>query len=111
VRTETLVVATGRVQWAKADSYSLVRTRTANLRVYWAGGVLPPSVFVGNTVNFAGRLITLNEGKIMRISDAVPFPGAFWSIVEPLYAYLWHFLEDPREWCSAEIVDRQRWEA
>ena len=99
------------MQWAKADTYSLVRTRTANLRVWWAGGGLPPMVYVGNKVNFVGRLLTHDEGKYMRISDAVPFEGKYWKVIEPLYAYLWHFLEDPRDWCDPAIVDKQRWGA
>lgn len=98
------------MQWHKASAYySLVRTRTANLRVWWAGGILPPSVFVGNKVNFIGRLITEDEGKRFKISDAIPFQGKYWKVIEPLYAYLFHFTDDPRTWCPPEIVDKQRW--
>lgn len=88
-----------------------MRTRTANLRVWWAGGILPPSVYVSRKVNFIGRLITMDEGKMLRISDAVPFEGRYWKIIDPVYAYLFHFLDDPREWCTPEIIDKQRWRA
>lgn len=72
LRTETLVVAFGRVQWAKAGSYSLIRTRTANLRVYWAGKTMPPEVYVGHTVCFAGKIKTYDGGRLVLVVDAVP---------------------------------------
>lgn len=62
----------GRVQWAKADSYSLIKTRTANLRVWWVEGILPPDVYVGRMVCGAGRIKTWDGGNKWAIVDAVP---------------------------------------
>lgn len=79
--------------------------------MWWTGNVLPPSVFVGHKVNFIGRISTFNEGKIIRVSDAVPFQGSYRRIIEPLRKYLWQFLDDPREWIPddykpfAQIID------
>ena len=86
-----------------------MRTNSANLRVWWSGGILPPDVFVGETVHFIGKLVTYDEGRVFRVSDALPFKGPFWKVVDPIYQYLFHFTRDPREWCPPEIIERQKW--
>jgi hypothetical protein len=96
----------GRVQWAKAGSYSLVKTRTADLRVHWAGGDMPPDVFVGSTVCAAGRIKTYDGGRMWLIVDAVPIPEGqkamqrFMSLVRKTQA-------DPIEW-APHLLDKFR---
>ena len=97
------------MQWSKATSYSLIATKSANLRVWWVGGVLPPMVFVGNVICGVGKIVTYNEGRDWRVSDAVPLQKKYWTIVNPIYNHLWRYLEDPREWCGDEYLDRHRW--
>ncbi len=101
---ETFIVATGRVQWFKADAYTLVATKSANLRVKWAGDGLPPSVFVGKKVHFIGRFKTYNDGKIFMVVDALPIIGEYRGIAKPVLAYLYQFAEDPRDWAEEESL-------
>ena len=95
----------GRVQWAKADSYSLIRTKTANLRVAWAGGGMPPDVYIGRTVAGAGKLKTWDGGTETMIVDAVPFPDGrkalkgFGAILDELCA-------DPSDWAPEVLAKR-----
>lgn len=96
------------MQWSKATSYSLVRTKSANLRVWWAGGVLPPSAFVGNLICGVGKISTYNEGTIFRVNDAVPFKKKYWKVVDPIYRHLWQFLDDPAEWCGPDYIDKHK---
>ena len=104
--TESLIIARGRVQWSKESTFSLIATRSANIRVYWAGRVLPPSVFVGNKVNFIGRFVTWNEGKLFRVQDAIVFTGKYQDIVRPVMKFVYESAEDPREWAEKEALDR-----
>lgn len=96
----------GRVQWAKADTYSLVRTRTANLRVHWVEDVMPPTVFVGRTVCAAGRIKTFDGGKVWTIIDAVPLTAGrdamrqFTKLVDESMA-------NPLEWVP-DLWERKR---
>lgn len=95
----------GRVQWAKADSYSLIRTKTANLRVAWAGGGMPPDVYIGRTVAGAGKLKTWDGGRMVMVVEAVPFPDgrkalqAFAPLLDELAA-------DPTDWAPEIIAKR-----
>lgn len=95
----------GRVQWAKADSYSVIKTRTANLRVHWAGNMLPPAVYVGQTVCAAGRLTTYDGGRMVLVTEAVPIPAGrdamrrFAPLLDELCA-------NPAEWCP-DLLDRK----
>lgn len=104
-----MTVFHGRVLWARAHSATtLIKTKTAILRVWWAGGVLPPVVFVGRNINGLGKIKTFNDGKIIQISDAIPFKANYWQVMEPVYMHLWRYLEDPREWCDPWLVDKQK---
>ena len=94
------------MQWARTGSYTLIRTRSANIRVWWVGYQLPPSVFVGNIVSFIGRFSTYNEGKMFRVVDALPFDGNFQEISRPIVKYLIQFCDDPRDWLEKEALDR-----
>lgn len=76
--------------------------------MYWVSGSLPPSVFVGKMVSFYGKLVTYNEGRLFRVVEAVPLTEKFWKIADPLYRYLWHFAEDPRDWVEEGLLDKIR---
>jgi hypothetical protein len=94
----------GRVQWAKAGSYSLIKTRTANMRVHWAGGDMPPDVFVGHTICAAGRIKTYDGGRLWMVVDAVPLTDGqaamrrFMSLVRKTSA-------DPIDW-APHLLDK-----
>lgn len=103
-----MLVFRGRVQWSKYDTYSLVRTKTALLRVWWAGGVLPPDVFVGHTVCAVGKLVTYDNGRDWRITDALPMPHEWKEIMRPVYRRLFEFCADPAEWCPKAVIDMYR---
>ena len=96
----------GRVQWAKADSFSLVKTRTANLRVHWVGDQLPPDVYVGRTVCAAGRVKTYDGGRQVQIVDAVPIPEGK-AAMKRFFALLDGIAADPTEWCP-DLLDKIR---
>lgn len=96
------------MQWARPDSYTLVRTKSAHLKVWWAGGALPPDVLVGKMVNVVGRVITYDGGRDWRISDALPIPGSWKGILGPMFDYLAHFVADPAGWCSPEVLKMYR---
>lgn len=94
------------MQWSKEGTFSLIATRSSNIRVYWAGAVLPPSVFVGNKVNFIGRFVTWNEGKLFRVQDAMVFTGRYQDIIRPITKFVYESCEDPREWAEQAALDR-----
>lgn len=96
----------GRIQWAKADSYSLVKTRTANLRVHWAGDTLPPDVFVGYPVCAAGRVKSYNGGRDIFVVDAVPIPGGRKEL-QKFMKLLKEVCADPSDW-APEVLDGRR---
>ena len=73
--------------------------------MYWAGGTLPPSVFVGQRVNFVGKLTTEDGGTRFRIKEAVPFIADYRKSINPVIDYLWTLLEDPREWAKPHTLD------
>jgi hypothetical protein len=73
--------------------------------VYWAGGILPPMVYVGNVINFIGRFVTMNDGHVFYVQEAVPFEGNFSKIIEPVRQYLWAHCPDPREWALHDRLD------
>lgn len=75
------------------------------MRVYWAGGTLPPSVFIGQRVNFVGRLVTEDGGTRFFVKEAVPFLARYRKTVNPVIDYMWTFLEDPREWAKPQTLD------
>lgn len=68
--------------------------------------VLPPMVYVGNKINFIGRIVTEDEGRRFFVRDAVPFLGSYWKVASPLYKYLWHYLENPLEWIKPDMLDK-----
>lgn len=76
------------------------------MRVWWIGGMLPPSVYIGNVVSFVGRFSTFNEGKLFRVVDAIPFEGNHKEITNPIVRYLVQFCEDPRDWLEKEALER-----
>lgn len=92
------------MQWAKAGAPTLIKTRSANLRVYWAGGALPPNVFVGSQVVAVGKIITYDQGKIWRVSDAIPIASEWKKFIGPLYRYLEKHAADPFEWIPPEVA-------
>jgi hypothetical protein len=96
----------GRVQWAKAGSYSLIRTRTANLRVHWVEDIMPPDVYVGHTVCAAGKIKTFEGGRIFTIIDAVPIPEGK-AAMRKFMALLDETAADPVSWCP-DIWERKR---
>jgi hypothetical protein len=99
----------GRVQYAKNGHYSVLKTRTATLRVWWAGGILPPDVFVGQIVCAVGKIVTYDNGRDWRVSDALPLAGDSWhEIMEPVFRRLFMFAGDPAEWCPKEVIDMYR---
>ena len=106
--TETLAVFRGRVQYAKNGHYSVLKTKTATVRVWWAGGILPPDVFVGQIVCVVGKIITYDNGRDWRVSDALPLEGEWHEIMEPLFRRLFMFAGDPAEWCPKEVIDMYR---
>jgi hypothetical protein len=73
--------------------------------VYWAGASLPPSVFVGQRVNFVGRLVTYDGGTRFKVVEAVPFIENYRKAINPVIDYLWTILEDPREWAKPYTLD------
>lgn len=103
---ECFIVGTGRVQWFKAGVYTLVATKAAEIRVFWAGNLLPPNVYVGKTVHFFGKFKTLNGGAIFRVTEALPFNGSYREIAKPLLKYLYQFADDPRDWAEKESLDK-----
>lgn len=99
----------GRVQSAKNGHYSLLRTKTATVRVWWAGGIVPPEVFVGQVVCVAGKIITYDNGRDWRVSDALHLSGDSWyGIMEPIFRRLFMYAGDPAEWCPKEVIDMYR---
>ena len=108
--TETLIVFRGRVQYAKNHFYSVVRTKSATLRVWWAGGIVPPDVYPGTYVMVAGKIVTYDNGKDHRVSDALLLNAAFsWKrIMVPVYQQLFRFSKDPANWVPKEVIDMYR---
>ena len=72
--------------------------------------MLPPSVYVGNMVNFVGRFMTLNEGKSFWVLDALPFNGKYQDVVRPGHKYILAHCDDPRDWLEKRALDRLRLE-
>lgn len=104
-----MVVFRGRVQWAKANTYSLIRTKTALLRVWWAGGLLPPDIFVGSLVCAVGKIVTYENGRDWRVSDALPLFGEEWKpMMAPIYERLFSFAADPADWVPQETLQMYR---
>lgn len=104
-----MVVFRGRVQWAKANTYSLIRTKSAILRVWWAGGVLPPDIYVGAMVCAVGKIVTYDNGRDWRVSDALPLIGEDWPpLMRPIFQRLFMFAADPATWCPKEVIDMYR---
>lgn len=83
-----------------------MRTKTAILRVWWAGGVLPPDLFVGNIVCGVGKIITYDNGESFRISDALPLrDDEEWRhIMAPIFQRLFMFARDPAEWAPKQVM-------
>ena len=67
--------------------------------------MIPPSVFVGNLVNFVGRFMTYNEGKSFWVVDALPFEGVYRQIVGPAHNHILGFCDDPRDWLEKEAME------
>ena len=104
--SECFIVATGRVQWFKSGVYTLVKTKSAEIRVYWAGDLLPPNVFIGKVVHFFGRFKTYNEGRIFMVTEALAFQGAYRDIAKPILKLLYSVADDPRDWAEKESLDK-----
>ena len=110
LRSDTLAVFRGRIQWADPKGYCLIKTRTAQLRVYWAGGVLPPDVFVGDTVSLMGKIVTYERGTIIRIGDALVIEGDWPQVMHPVLAQISQATRDPAEWMDDEQLEKYlRW--
>jgi hypothetical protein len=109
--TETLAVFRGRVQFARNGAYSVLKTKTATIRVWWAGAILPPDIYVGDMVCVVGKIVTYDNGRDWRITDALPLNvgGAPWGeMMEPIFRRLFMFAGDPAEWCPKEVIDMYR---
>lgn len=98
------MVFAGRVQWAKAGSYSLIKTRTANLRVFWLEDAMPPDVFIGRTVCGAGRMKTYDGGARVHIVDAVPMPAGR-EAMKKFMELVAQSIDDPTKWVP-DLLDR-----
>ena len=100
----------GRVQSAKNNHYSVIRTKSAVLRVWWAGGIVPPDVFPGTYVMAVGKIVTYDNGKDHRVSDALILNPAFsWkNIMNVIYQRLFKFSKDPAKWVPKEVIDMYR---
>lgn len=94
--------------WAKSGKYSILRTKTATLRVWWAGGVLPPDIFVGHKVRVVGKIVTYDDGRDFRVSDAIPLTESWKEVMDPIFERLWLFAADPAEWVPQEVIDMYR---
>lgn len=101
-----MVFAAGRVQESKDNRYTIVKTPTAILRVWWAGGELPPDVYYGKPVAFMGVLVTSNGGVYHRIRGAVPFNKSYSHIMPAVRDYLWSHVDDPREYAIDGWLDK-----
>lgn len=95
----------GRVQWAKADSYSLIRTRTANLRVHWVEDIMPPDVYVGKTVCGAGKIKTWDGGRYWSVIEAVPLTEGQ-AAMQRYMELIDQTMADPLEWCP-DLLERK----
>jgi len=105
-----VIVFRGRIQWADPKGYALVKTRSAELRVYWAGGVLPPDVFVGHTVNAMGKIVTYERGTLHRVADALIIDSDWQETMQPIFAALSQKTRDPAEWMDDEQLEKYlRW--
>ncbi len=79
------------------------------MRVWWAGGALPPDVFVNQIVMGVGKIRTFDNGRDWEVSDALPLAGDTWyGIMEPVFRQLFMFAADPAEWCPKEVIDMYR---
>lgn len=77
--------------------------------MWWAGNILPPDVFVGEIVAACGKIVTYDNGRDWKISDALPLTGDTWfEIMKPIYQRLFLFAGDPAEWCPKEVIDMYR---
>ncbi len=92
------------MQWYKTGVYTLVHTKSADIRVKWAGDILPPGIYVGQRVNLFGRFKTYNDGKIFMVVDALPFQGSYREIAKPALHHLYAHADDPRDWSEAESI-------
>jgi hypothetical protein len=71
--------------------------------------VLPPDVFVGKMVIGVGRIVTYDEGRDWRVSDALPIVGTEWPpLMRPIFERLFLHAADPAEWCPKEVIDMYR---
>ena len=68
--------------------------------------MLPPSVYVGNLVNFIGRFVTYNEGKEFFVVDALPFSAKYQDVMRPVQKHIFSHCEDPRDWLEGLALDR-----
>lgn len=106
--TQTLIVFRGRVQRAKLGKASLVKTKTATIRVWWAGGVLPPNIYEGQKVRVVGKIVTYDDGRDWRVSDALILTESWKTVMEPVFERLWMFCLDPAEYCPKDVIDMYR---
>lgn len=88
----------------RTGMYSMVKTQSAQLAVWWAGGVLPPMIYPMRICCGVGKISTSNGGTLVTVQQAIPFKEkhGYWGVVGPIYKYLWNFLEDPEQWCDEE---------
>ena len=56
--------------YGKDDTYSIIKTKSASVFVWWADMKVP--VVPGKTVCLVGRLATVNNGQYFKVIDAVP---------------------------------------
>lgn len=63
----------------------------------WAGDMLPPHIFVGQTVCGAGKIKTWGGGRSVYVVDAVPLTAGK-DALKPFYALLDEQCANPLEW-------------
>ncbi len=57
-----------------------------------------------------GKIITYDNGRDWRVSDALPLSGEEWRpLMSPIFRRLFEFAGDPAEWCPKEVIDMYRY--
>ena len=105
------MVCRARVVSAKTGAYSVLKSRTATIRCWWAGGVLPPDLYVGSEAIVVGKLVTYDNGEVWRLSDALMIRAdANWrDVMEPVFRRLNEYIVDPAEYVPKEVIDMYRY--
>ena len=85
----------GRLQKLRSNKFAILQTKSAMLKV-WFAGIVPPEVYPGDMINVIGRLRTFNGGTRFEIVGALPVKGRIRTHVKAIAHYLWQYAPDPR---------------